>query len=107
MNSKNHCHPPRPLPTLAAGTNKGSRTLHLAARQRVPEPFSATGSPQSLTRITQELISGGYVPEVKRGIPADGTPAIEMSLAPGRLLSIGLILEHDRITCVTSDLARV
>lgn len=91
-----------------AGQIKVLRTLHLAGKATRAELSGATGlSPQSLTRITQELISGGYVQEVQRRHTGGmGQPAIEMSLAPGRLLSIGLVLEHDRITCVTSDLAK-
>ncbi len=90
-----------------AGQIKVVRTLHLAGKATRAELAGTTGlSPQSLTRITQELIASGYIQELKRRHTGGmGQPAIELSLASGRFLSLGLVLEHDRITCVISDLA--
>ena len=90
-----------------AGQIKVLRTLHLAGKATRAELATSVGlSAQSLTRITQELINGGYVQELKRRHTGGmGQPAIELRLTPGRFLSLGLVLEFDRITCVISDLA--
>lgn len=80
--------------------------LHSAGRPSRTELARATGlSVQSLTRITAELIASGHVEEVARRSGHRGQPAIELALTRGRLISLGLVLEHDRITCVANDLA--
>lgn len=96
----------RPVLPWHAGQIKVLRALHLAGKATRAELAASVGlSAQSLTRITQELIAGGYVQEVKRRHTGGmGQPAIELSLTPGRFLALGLVLEHDRITCVISDL---
>ncbi|PTQ13444.1 hypothetical protein CLG96_04970 [Sphingomonas oleivorans] len=62
-------------------------------------------SAQSLTRITRELLDMGYLAEGARRSGQRGQPAIDLALAPGRLMSLGLVLEHDRITCLAGDIA--
>lgn len=80
--------------------------LYSAGRPSRTELARATGlSVQSLTRITAELIASGHVAEASRRIGQRGQPAIELALRPSRLVSLGLVLEHDRITCVSKDLA--
>ena len=82
------------------------RALHFAGRASRRELATRSGlSPQSLTRITQELLAAGHVEELERRRTGGmGQPAIELRIAPGRILSVGLVLEYDRITCVLSDL---
>lgn len=84
------------------------RALNTAKRASRAEIAQASGlSPQSLTRIGQELIATGFVRELaRRHTGGLGQPAIELGIVPGRILSLGLVLEHDRITCVVSDLAQ-
>jgi predicted NBD/HSP70 family sugar kinase len=96
----------RPLP-WHDGQIQVLRALHFARRASRRELATQTGlSPGSLTRITQELLAMGFIEELERrrngGI---GQPAIELGILPGRILSLGLVLEDDRITCVLSDLA--
>lgn len=82
------------------------QALHRAERASRAELAQVTGfSAQSLTRITAELIAGGYVEEVARRSGRRGQPAIELALSPNRLMSVGLVLEHDRITCIVGDIA--
>ncbi|MET4897829.1 ROK family transcriptional regulator [Sphingomonadaceae bacterium jetA1] len=80
--------------------------LNIAKHASRAEIAQTTGlSPQSMTRIGQELIASGHIVEVRRRHTGGmGQPAIELGLVPGRILSLGLVLEHDRITCVLSDL---
>ncbi|WP_374130320.1 ROK family transcriptional regulator [Sphingomonas sp. 28-62-20] len=82
------------------------RALNAAKRASRAEIAQATGlSPQSMTRICQELIAADHVFEfARRHTGGMGQPAIELGIVPGRILSLGLVLEHDRITCVISDL---
>ncbi len=80
--------------------------LYSACRPSRTEMARATGlSVQSLTRITAELIASGHIEEAARRVGQRGQPAIELALRPGRLIALGLVLEHDRITCVAKDLA--
>lgn len=99
-------HKYRPLP-WHDGQLQVLRALHFARRASRRELAANSGlSPQSLTRIAQELLSTGIIEEVQRRRTGGlGQPAIELRITPGRILSIGLVLEHDRITCVLSDLA--
>jgi len=60
-------------------------------------------STQSLTRIGKHLIDTGLVLEGERLLGGRGQPAIRLSIAPAALVGIGLVLEHDRITCVAKD----
>lgn len=83
------------------------RALHFARRASRRELATKSGlSPQSLTRIAQELLSAGFIEELERRRTGGmGQPAIELRIRPGRILSVGLILEYDRVTCVLRDLA--
>ena len=96
----------RPLP-WHDGQLQVLRALHFARRASRRELATDSGlSPQSLTRIAQELLSTGFIEELERRRTGGmGQPAIELRITPGRILSLGLVLEHDRITCVLSDLA--
>lgn len=82
------------------------RALNAAKFASRAEIAQATGlSPQSMTRIGQELIASGHVSQLaRRHTGGMGQPAIELGIVPGRIVSLGLVLEHDRITCVISDL---
>jgi predicted NBD/HSP70 family sugar kinase len=83
------------------------RALHFARVASRSELSNDSGlSPQSLTRISQELLTSGYIEEVKRRRTGGmGQPAIELRITPGRILTIGLVLEQDRLTCILSDLS--
>lgn len=76
------------------------RALH-EARTATRVELSATTklSSQSLTRITKQLIDYGLVREGDRLMGGRGQPAIRLFIPPNSLVSIGLVLEHDRITC--------
>jgi predicted NBD/HSP70 family sugar kinase len=108
MYSKPEPTPPprrRPLP-WHEGQVQVLRALHFAGRASRRELADRSGlSPQSLTRIAQELLSLGHIEEVsRRRTGGMGQPAIELRISPGRVLALGLVLEHDRVTCVLSDL---
>jgi predicted NBD/HSP70 family sugar kinase len=83
------------------------RALHFARVASRRELSIGSGlSPQSLTRISQELLASGYIEEVKRRHTGGmGQPAIELRIKPRRILTVGLVLEQDRLTCILSDLA--
>ncbi|WP_174285344.1 ROK family transcriptional regulator [Sphingomonas bacterium] len=83
------------------------RALHFAQRASRRELSNLTGlSPQSLSRIAQELVTTGYIEELERRRTGGmGQPAIELRITPGRILTIGVVIEHDQIICVLSDLA--
>lgn len=93
-------------PDWHSGHVRVLQALHHNARSTRIELAHLTGlSPQSLTRLTTELIDTDHLTEGARRMGHRGQPAIELSLVKNRLLSIGLVLEHDRITCLTQDLA--
>ncbi|TPG20970.1 ROK family transcriptional regulator [Sphingomonas koreensis] len=96
----------RPLP-WHEGQIQVLRALHFARRASRRELANDSGlSPQSLTRIAQELLSAGFIEELERRRTGGmGQPAIELRITPGRILTLGLVLEHDQIICVLSDLA--
>lgn len=96
----------RPLP-WHDGQVQVLRALHFSHRASRRELAGQTGlSAGSLTRITQELLAMGFIEELERRRNGGlGQPAIELGIRPGRILSLGLVLEEDRITCVLRDLA--
>ncbi|MFN3228458.1 MAG: ROK family transcriptional regulator [Asticcacaulis sp.] len=104
LGAQSETHPKLPW---HAGQIRVLKALHQSGRASRVELSALTGlSPQSITRITQELIANGLVQELKRRHTGGmGQPAIELGLVPGRLLSLGLVIEFDRLTCLTSDLA--
>ncbi|MDE2158573.1 MAG: MarR family transcriptional regulator, partial [Burkholderiales bacterium] len=81
------------------------RELHRAGSASRAELAQATGlTPQSLTRIAQELIAADFIRErERRRTGGMGQPAIELGLVAARIFSVGLVLEHDQLTCVLSD----
>lgn len=81
------------------------REIHRAGAATRVDLAKSTGlSAQSLTRLTKQLIDDGFLTEGERRIQGRGQPAIYLSIAPGRLVSFGLVFEHDQITCVANEL---
>jgi len=81
------------------------REVHRAGSATRVDLAAATGlSTQSLTRITKQLLDDEMLVEGERRIVGRGQPAIYLSIRPGRLVSFGLVIEHDQITCVASEL---
>ncbi len=81
------------------------REIHRAGSATRIDLTKTTGlSTQSLTRITKELIDDGLIVEGERRITGRGQPAIYLSIRPSCMVSFGLVIEHDQITCVASEL---
>lgn len=81
------------------------REVHRAGSATRVDLSKATGlSTQSLTRITKKLLDDELLVEGERRIVGRGQPAIFLSFKPSRLVSFGLVMEHDQITCVASEL---
>ena len=71
------------------------------------EIAKATGlSNQTLTRLTQHLISLGIVLEHSKISGLRGQPATYLTLQPGVFASIGVVFEHDRVVVLLDDLDR-
>lgn len=88
-------------------------TSHVAVIREIHRAGSATRvelaktiglTPQSLTRITQQLIDQGMIVEGERQIAGRGQPAIPLRIAPGRFVSFGIVIEHNQITCTATEL---
>lgn len=81
------------------------REIHKCGSTTRVDLAGTTGlSTQSLTRITKQLIDDGLIVEGERRHTGRGQPAVCISIAPGRLVSFGLVIEHDQITCVATEL---
>ena len=81
------------------------REIHRAGSATRVDLTKLTGlSTQSLTRITKQLIDNDILVEGERRINGRGQPAIFLSIRPSRFISFGIVLEHDQITCVASEL---
>ena len=81
------------------------REVHRSASTTRVDLAAATGlSTQSLTRITKQLLDEELLVEGERRNVGRGQPAIFLSIRPGRLVSFGLVMEHDQITCVAAEL---
>src|ERR1700761_5879303 len=61
-------------------------------------------STQSLTRITKHLLDIGLLVEGERRIVGRGQPAIDLEIRPNSIVSFGVVIEHDQITCVVTEL---
>ncbi|MGH8027572.1 MAG: ROK family transcriptional regulator [Pseudoxanthomonas sp.] len=95
-----------PRDELHPGKLRVLQNLHRFKQASRTELAKSTGlSLQSLTRIMQELLEAGLVSEVARRRGGRGQPAIEMTLRPERLMTTGLVLQHDRIDCLLGDVA--
>jgi predicted NBD/HSP70 family sugar kinase len=81
------------------------RELHRHGSASRVDLAKSTGlSTQSLTRLTKQLLDDEILVEGERRISGRGQPAIYLSIKPSRLVSFGLVIEHDQITCVASEL---
>ncbi len=81
------------------------RELHRHGSASRVDLAKSTGlSTQSLTRLTKQLIDDEILVEGERRIAGRGQPAIYLTIKPSRLVSFGLVIEHDQITCVASEL---
>jgi len=90
---------------LIASQTAVIREIHKLGSTARVDLARATGlSTQSLTRITKELIDEGLIIEGERRHSGRGQPAVTLSISPGRLVSFGLVIEHDQITCVAAEL---
>jgi len=82
------------------------REIHrLGLATRVDLTKSTGLSTQSLTRIAQELLDRGLIVSGERRSSGRGQPAIYLSIRPSCMVSFGLVLEHDQITCVATELS--
>jgi predicted NBD/HSP70 family sugar kinase len=82
------------------------REIHRAGSPTRVELARAIGlSPQSLTRITQQLIDQGLIFEGERHLGGRGQPAIRLHIAPGKFVSFGIVVEHNQITCTALELS--
>jgi predicted NBD/HSP70 family sugar kinase len=81
------------------------REIHRAGSATRVELAKTIGlTPQSLTRIAQQLIDQGMIIEGERHLGGRGQPAIPLHIAPGRFVSFGIVIEHNQITCTASEL---
>ncbi|GGO67304.1 ROK family transcriptional regulator [Bowmanella pacifica] len=81
------------------------REIHRQGSATRVDLAESTGlSPQSLTRLTKELLNKGLIVEGERRQKQRGQPAIFLSIKPSKLISIGLVIEHDAITCTAKEL---
>lgn len=81
------------------------REIHRSGASTRVDLAKTTGlSTQSLTRITKQLLDAGLLKEGERRVVGRGQPAIYLGIAPGQFVSFGLVIEHDQIICVASEL---
>ncbi len=74
-----------------------------SSRVQLSEQCGLSG--QSLTRITKKFLDQGLILEGSRKKTGErGQPAVFLSMAPKSIVSLGLVIEHDGLSCSARDL---